>query len=72
MKSLSNLHSNWILAQSATQILSIKGECTFYFSNFLIIGLCNSSADSMFSETMPQLIPIPFVGEGSGLLTKKF
>ena len=61
MKSLSNLHSNWILAKSTTQRLSIKGECTFYFSNFLITGLCNSSADSMFSETMPQLIPVPFL-----------
>ena len=29
-------------------MLSIKGECTFLFSNFLIIGLCNSSANSLF------------------------
>ena len=61
MKSLLNLHSNWILAKSTPQILSIKGECTFYFSNFIIIGLCNSLADSMFSESMPQLIPVPFL-----------
>ena len=28
--------------------LSIKDEYTFGFSNFLIIGLCNSSANSLF------------------------
>ena len=46
-------------ANSAPQILSIKGECTFRFSNILIIGLCNSLAKSLFSETMPELIPVP-------------
>ena len=35
---------NYITARSASQILSVKDECTFLFSNFLIIGLCNSSA----------------------------
>ena len=39
-------HINCISARSATQILSIKGEYTFLFLNFLIIGLCNSSANS--------------------------
>ena len=29
------------------EILSVKGECTFLFSNFLIIGLCDSSANSL-------------------------
>ena len=29
-------------------MLSIKDEYTFRFSNFLIIGLCNSSANSWF------------------------
>ena len=32
-------------AKSTPQILSIKNECSFYFSNFLIIGLCSSPAD---------------------------
>ena len=29
----------------APQILSIKGDCTFLFLNFLITDLCNSSAN---------------------------
>ena len=33
--------------RSASQMLSIKGECTFLFLNFLIIGLHSSSADSL-------------------------
>ena len=36
-----------IAARSAPQVLSIKGECTFLFLNSLIIGLCNSSANSL-------------------------
>ena len=44
--SLLNLLINGISARSLPQILSIKGEYTFQFSNFLIIGLCNSSAKS--------------------------
>ena len=43
---LLNLLINCISAKSAPQILSIKGECTFLLSFFLIIGLCNSSANS--------------------------
>ena len=35
-------------AKSALQILSINYECNFPFSKFLIIGLCNSSANSLF------------------------
>ena len=35
-------------AISAPQKLSIKVECTFLFLNFLIIGLCNSSANYLF------------------------
>ena len=31
----------------APQILSIKGECTSLLLNFLIIGLCNSSGNSL-------------------------
>ena len=34
--------------RSAPQILSIKEECTILFLTFLIIGLCNYSADSLF------------------------
>ena len=44
---LLNLLINFISAKSAAQILSIKGECTFLFLDFLIIGLCNSSANSL-------------------------
>ena len=46
--SLSNLLINCILARARPQILSIKGECTFYLSNFLIIGLRNYSGNSWF------------------------
>ena len=46
---------NCISARTAPQILSPKGEC---ISNFLIIGLCNSSANSLF-EIFPFLIPLP-------------
>ena len=42
---LLNLLINCISARSAPQIFSIKGECTFLLLNFLIIGLCNSSAN---------------------------
>ena len=38
---------NWISAKSKPQILSIKGDFTFLLLNFLIIGLCNSSANSL-------------------------
>ena len=44
--SLLNLLINGISARPLPQILSIKGEYTFQFSNVLIIGLCNSSAKS--------------------------
>ena len=47
-------------AKSALQILSIKGECTFLLLNFLIIGLCNSSANSWI-EIFSFLIPLPKV-----------
>ena len=42
---LSNLLINCISAKSAPQIWFKKGECTFLLSNFLIVGLCNSSAN---------------------------
>ena len=31
--------------------ISIKGECSFLFSNFLITGLCNSLANSSLGIT---------------------
>ena len=43
----SNLLINCKSAKSVSQIFSRKGECTFHFSNFLIIGLRNYSANSL-------------------------
>ena len=37
-----------ISARSAPQTLSLKDGCTVPFSKFLIIGLCNSSANCWF------------------------
>ena len=45
---LLNFRINCISARSAPQYLSIKGEYTFRFSNFLIIDLCNPLAISCF------------------------
>ena len=43
---------NWLIncisARSAPQILSLQGKCTFLFLNFLILGLCNFSVNSLF------------------------
>ena len=44
---LLNLLINWISARSAPQILSVKSECTFLLLNFIIIGLRNSSDNSL-------------------------
>ena len=55
---LLNLLISCVSTRSAPQILSIKGDCTFLFLNFLIIGLCNSSADSLF-EIFSFLIALP-------------
>ena len=44
---LLNLLNNCISARSTPQKLFIKGECTFLFLKFLIIGLSNCSADSL-------------------------
>ena len=46
---LLHLFINCISARSAPQILPIKGEYTFLFLNCLIIGLCNSSANSLLN-----------------------
>ena len=45
-----NLLINCILARLAPQILSMKGEGTFLFLNFLVIGLCNSSGYSCVTK----------------------
>ena len=47
LNSLLNLLINCMYARSAPQILSIKDECNFLLLNFVIIGLCNSSANSL-------------------------
>ena len=47
-----------ISARSALQILSVKGECTFGLSNFLIIGLCNTSANSWFRKISHLTAPL--------------
>ena len=39
---------NYISSRSASQILSLKDEYIFGFSNFLITGLCKSSANYWF------------------------
>ena len=44
---LLNLLINCLFARSAPKILSIKGERTFLFSNFLITGLYISSANAL-------------------------
>ena len=54
---LLNLVANCISPRSA---LSIKVECTLLFLNFLIIGLCNSPANSLL-EIISFLIPLPEV-----------
>ena len=37
-----------------------KGKCTSLFLNFLLVGLCNSSSNSLF-EIFSFLIPLPDV-----------
>ena len=44
---LLNLLISCISARPAPKILSIKCYCTFLFLNFLVIGLCDSSANSL-------------------------
>ena len=50
LTSLLNFLSIGISARSAPQILSIKGGFTFPLLNFLIIGLCNSSRNSLLEN----------------------
>ena len=49
---LSNLLINCIFTKSAPQVLSIKDYCTFLLEKFLIIGLCNSSANSLLEMSL--------------------
>ena len=44
---LLNILIHCISARSAHQILAIKGECTFLSLNFIIIGSCSSSTNSL-------------------------
>ena len=44
---LLNLLINFISESFALQILSLNDDYTFLFLTFLIIGLCNSSANSL-------------------------
>ena len=56
LPNLLNLLINCKSARSAAQILSLKGECTFLFLHFLVIGLCNYSTNSRIrSETLATL-----------------
>ena len=57
---LLNLLINCTSAKPVSQILSIKGECTFHLWKFLIIGLCSSSANSLL-EIFSFLISLPEV-----------
>ena len=57
---LLNLLISCISTKSAPQILPIKGQCTLLSLNLLIIGLCNSCANSLL-EIFLFLIPPPEV-----------
>ena len=65
---LPNLLMNCISAKYALQILLIKGECTFLLLNILIIGFCNSSANSLL-EIFSFLLPLREVFLSENLLT---
>ena len=51
---LSSLCINCISAISTAQILSLKQEYTFLFSNFLIIGQCSSAANCCKATSTPR------------------
>ena len=54
---LLNLLKNCLLAKSAPHLFPITDEYTFRFSNFLIIGLCNSSANSLLDLMLFLIVP---------------
>ena len=51
---------NWISARSVLQMLSIKDECNFLLSIFLIIILCNSPANSFLDIISFLTVPAEF------------
>ena len=66
-----NLLINCKLAKSAHEILSIKDERYFRFSNFLIIGLYNSSTNC-WSGIFSLLTPPPKILELGDFFIKNF
>ena len=50
---------NSISTRSTLQILSLKGKYSFYFSNFPIIDLCNTSANCWCCIIAPPEILAP-------------
>ena len=58
---LLNLLNSCKSVKSVTKILSIKVECTFHFSSFLIISLYNSLANFFYSESIP--VPLFALGD---------
>ena len=57
---LLSLLLNCVSTRYAPQILPIKGDRTFLFLNFLIIGLCNFSANALL-ELLSFLAVLPEV-----------
>ena len=51
-------HNDLISAKSAAQIISLNLASTFLLLNFLVTGLCNSSASYSFTLTPTLLVPI--------------
>ena len=63
---LLSLLINCISARSAPHVLSMKGECTFLYSNFQVIGLCNSPANHLFE--IFSFLPADFFCKHSGTI----
>ena len=72
---------NCISARSASEILCIRSECTFLFSNLLITSLCYSSANSLFDifsflfappeADLSRVARIDFVAKASDRMVRK-
>ena len=54
---------NCISDRSAPQILYLKDECIFRFSNFPIIGLCNPSANYWLKTVLPLISDLSCVAK---------
>ena len=54
---LLNLLINYVSARSVPQIMSVKNEGIFLFSNFLINGFYNSSANSLLDTISFLTVP---------------